>query len=116
MLNQLRTIRGSSLDQILLFSFVLGPLILFYLLTDYSGGLRTIATIAFLSFYPGYLFVRRIPISSLVFKVILSVGVSLSLIVVIALVALTSGHWDPTLHIWLIVSVVLLHGLITFST
>ena len=111
-LNFYNRTQAQFIDQVLLFSILPGIAILSFLYTGFSGGIRTLITILFLSFYPGYLLVRHLSISGAVFKIVLSVGLSLSLLTALALATLTTSWWDPVWHTAFIVLMVMADALI----
>ena len=111
-LNFYNRTQAQFIDQVLLFSILPGIAILFFLYTDFTGGIRTLTTILFLSFYPGYLLVRHISIHRSGFKIVLSVGLSLSMLTAIAMATLTTSWWDPAWHTVIIVLVVMADALV----
>lgn len=100
------------IDQVLLFSILPGLAILIFLYTDFTSGIRTLTTLLFLSFYPGYMLVRHLAIDGVIFKIVLSVGLSLSLLTAVALATLTTSWWNPVWHTTIIVLTVMADALI----
>ncbi|MFK7805333.1 MAG: hypothetical protein AB8G95_27115 [Anaerolineae bacterium] len=104
------------IDQVLLFSLLPGSAIIFFLWFDFSNSIRTLITILFLSFYPGYLLVRRVAIEGDIFKLVLSVGLSLSLMTTLALTTLTLSFWNPVFQTAILVFIVMADALLGKSS